>query len=73
VTTDSFDFMGSPGRLLLTVREAASALAISERTLWTLTKTGAIRSVRLGRAVRYALTDLQDFIAHLQDSQRART
>jgi len=60
-------------RLLLTAREAAGALAISERMLWTLTDSGAIRSVRIGRAVRYALTDLHDYIARLRDPQAART
>ncbi len=49
-------------RLLLTVREAAQALAISERSLWGLTHRGAIPCVRLGRAVRYDLADLQSFI-----------
>jgi excisionase family DNA binding protein len=48
--------------LLLTVREAAQLLAISERTLWTLTHTGRLRAVRVGRAVRYARTDLEEFV-----------
>ncbi len=39
-------------RLLLTAREAALALAISERSLWSLTNQGVIRCVRIGRAVR---------------------
>ena len=50
--------------LLLTPRDAAKRLAISERLLWTLTKNGQVRSVRCGkRAVRYAPADLQAFIA----------
>jgi excisionase family DNA binding protein len=49
--------------LLLTAREAAAALAISERTLWQLTKDGAVRCVRLGRAVRY---DRRDLIALIE-------
>ena len=51
-----------PLRLLLTVREAAQALSVSERSLWTLTRQGAIRCVRLGRSVRYSLEDLRAFI-----------
>jgi excisionase family DNA binding protein len=53
-------------RLLLTAKEAAAALAISERSLWTLTDSGAVRSVRLGRSVRYALADLQSYIDSLR-------
>jgi excisionase family DNA binding protein len=49
-------------RLLLKPPEAARALAISERKLWQLTKDGEIRSVRIGRAVRYDLRDLQDYV-----------
>jgi excisionase family DNA binding protein len=44
--------------LLVTVRQAAAVLAISERTLWALTKRGEIPVVRLGRAVRYDPKDL---------------
>ncbi len=52
-----------PGtKLLLTVREAAAALSISERTLWTLTDAGAVNAIRIGRAVRYAVADLQAYI-----------
>ena len=43
---------------LLKPREAADILAISERTLWTLTKQGVIPCVRLGRSVRYRLSEL---------------
>lgn len=50
-------------RLLLTAREAADALAISMRTLYTLTKTGQLAAVRIGRGVRYAKDDLEKFIA----------
>jgi excisionase family DNA binding protein len=59
-------------RLLLTPREAAAALAISERTLWTLTDTGAVPCVRVGRAVRYAPADLENYIARLREMQAAK-
>jgi excisionase family DNA binding protein len=48
--------------LLLTAREAAQALAISERTLWTLTARGEITCIRIGRAVRYSAADLAAWI-----------
>lgn len=50
--------------LLLTAREAASTLRISERTLWTLTQPrGPIPAVRLGRLVRYDPRALADWVA----------
>ena len=47
---------------LLTVREAAELLRISERTLFTLTKDRQIPSVRVGRGVRYVEQDLARWI-----------
>lgn len=49
-------------RILLTAREAAAALAISTRTLWSLTARGDLPAVRIGRAVRYDLVDLRSFV-----------
>jgi excisionase family DNA binding protein len=48
---------------LLTVREAADVLRVSERTLWTLTHSGELRAVRVGRSVRYDQSDLASWIA----------
>ena len=48
---------------LLTVREAAEVLRICERTLWTLTNSGEVPSVRFGRSVRYDQDDLAVWIA----------
>jgi len=50
------------GRLLLTPREAAEALRISERKLWGLTASGQIPCLRIGRSVRYDVDDLRDWI-----------
>ena len=47
---------------LMTVKEAAKYLCISERKLWSMTQAGEIPCVRLGRAVRYDLNDLDSFI-----------
>lgn len=49
-------------RLLLRPREAANLITLSERKLWELTNTGKIRSVRIGRAVRYDPADLREWI-----------
>ena len=47
---------------LLTVREAADVLRVSERTLWTLTHSGELPAVRVGRSVRYDQNDLASWI-----------
>jgi predicted DNA-binding transcriptional regulator AlpA len=50
--------------LLLSAREAARALSICEKSLWTLTAPrGPIPCIRIGRSVRYSPTDLQSWIA----------
>lgn len=51
---------GQSLRLLLTSREAATALSISERTLWGLQD---LPRVRIGRSVRYDLEDIRAWIA----------
>jgi excisionase family DNA binding protein len=47
---------------LLTPRQAAEACAISPRKLWSLTASGDLPCVRIGRAVRYDAADLAAFI-----------
>jgi excisionase family DNA binding protein len=61
----------SPERLLLSVREAASLLNVSERTLWSQSfPRGPIRTVRLGTSRRrlYSSRDLERFIESQQSS-----
>ena len=48
--------------LLLTPPQAAEALAISPRKLWSMTASGEIPHIRLGRSVRYPVDDLQRWI-----------
>ncbi len=48
-------------KILVTAREAASLLAISPRTLFNLTRAFAIPHVRIGRAIRYRVSDLAAF------------
>jgi excisionase family DNA binding protein len=50
-------------QFLVTTKQAAAILAISERTLWQLTNDGHLPAVRFGRTVRYDLDDLRAFIA----------
>lgn len=56
--------MSSKAPSPLTPRQAADALSIGERTLWRLTAPrGPLPSVRIGRSVRYAISDLDAWIA----------
>jgi excisionase family DNA binding protein len=48
--------------LLVTSKEAARLLGISERTLWTLSRSGEIQRVLIGRSVRYRMADLAVFV-----------
>jgi len=49
-------------QLLLKPAEAAKAMAISERKLWSLTAGREIPCVRIGKAVRYSPDDLRAYI-----------
>ena len=49
-------------RLCVPPREAAAALSISERKLWSLTASGEIPRVRLGRCVRYRVESLREYL-----------
>ncbi len=48
--------------LLLSPRQASRALSISERTLWSLTKSGAVPHIRIGKLVRYSVDGLKKYI-----------
>lgn len=54
-------------RLALRPKEAAKALGIGERLLWTMTNTGEIPSVKLGRAVVYPIADLERWLSQQAD------
>jgi excisionase family DNA binding protein len=51
-----------PRPQLVTPKTAALALSISPRKLWSLTESGDVRCVRIGRSVRYDTADLAEFI-----------
>ena len=48
--------------LLLTYQQAADALGVSPRTVWTLVNKDQLQAVRFGRTVRIDQRDLDDFI-----------
>lgn len=54
------------GPLLMTPREVAESLRISERHLYSLTKAGAIPCARLGRSVRYSPDAVKKFVENAE-------
>jgi excisionase family DNA binding protein len=63
--TDTIDNrrVSAPGQLLMTPKEAASALRISPRKLWEMTRQGELPYVPMGRCVRYRVLDVEAWIA----------
>lgn len=51
---------GSP--LLVDAKQAATLLAIGERTLWSLTRAGDVPHVRIGRRILYPMDDLKTWV-----------
>ena len=58
-------------RLLLTVPEAAEALAISRSKLYELFAAGLARSVRIDGSRRVPIEALETYIAHLLNQEEA--
>ena len=60
--------------LLVNVEQAARLLSVSPRTLFSCTvPRGTLPVVRIGRACRYALSDLEEYIARQKVSEEAPT
>jgi predicted DNA-binding transcriptional regulator AlpA len=62
-----------PETLLLKSRDAARAMSISERKLWSLTTSGEVRCVRIGRSVRYDPRDLRAWIDECKEAVRQKS
>ena len=58
-------------RLLLTVPEAAEALAISRSKLYELFAAGLVRSVRIDGSRRVPVEELENYVARLLDQEEA--
>lgn len=56
-------------RLLLTVPEAAEALAISRSKLYELLAAGLVRSVRIDGSRRVPMEALETYVARLLDQE----
>lgn len=50
-------------QVLVNSKMAAKVLSVSDRTVWQLTADGHLPAIRIGRLVRYAMSDLYAFIA----------
>lgn len=50
---------------LLTVRDAAACLRVSERKVWDLLQSGQLRSVKLGSARRIPLDEIERLLERL--------
>jgi len=59
-TTSRDKVVGGP--MLVRPRDAARMLALSERTLWSMTRAGLLPCVRVGKSVRYDPTDLAAWV-----------
>jgi predicted DNA-binding transcriptional regulator AlpA len=57
------DSAGGSMRLSLRPAEAAKALGIGARLLWTETNAGRIPHIRIGRAVVYPVSSLKQWLA----------
>lgn len=58
----------APLRLLLSADDAAQALSISTRTLWTLSQSNQVLSIRIGRRRLYPVENLEAYIRQRVDA-----
>jgi excisionase family DNA binding protein len=54
-------------KLLLTVPEAAHQLGIKRSLTYRLIQTGDLKSLKVGGARRVLVSDLHEFVRHLQE------
>lgn len=62
----------TPEPIVWTPAQAALALQVSERTLYTWTRDGLVPAVRVGRTVRYFPESIRKRLEQLQESEEAR-
>ena len=66
------DLLTNAKRLGLRPKEAAQALGISERLLWSKTNCGEIPHCRIGRAIIYPVHLLQEYLTEQAKGGDAR-
>lgn len=70
MSTDDTQKLPRKSGPLLTRKEAAKYLNISERHLWTITNRGDLPRITLDSAVRYAQADLDAYIDRRRQGSR---
>ena len=58
--------------LALRPREAARALGVCGKTLWSWTKAGIVPHVRVGKAILYPVAELEAWLRQQASRQAAR-
>lgn len=58
---------------LLTSEEAADFLRVSQRTLWAMSNRGEIPTIRIGRLIRYSMSDLLEFVGQQRNAPTRRS
>jgi excisionase family DNA binding protein len=61
----------SPTPLLVDTATAARLLGVSPRTVWTLISEGQLHAVRIRRAVRISVAELQRFVERCEGACNA--
>lgn len=56
-------------RVLLTVEDAARAMAVGRTTVYQLLAAGSLRSVKIGRARRIPIDAIRDYVAGISEDQ----
>jgi excisionase family DNA binding protein len=56
-------------KLSLRPRQAAKAIGVSERTLWTWTHNGEVPHIRMGKAILYPVDALRRWLEALVNGQ----
>lgn len=49
--------------------EAAEMLSVSERTVWQLVRDKKLKALRIGRAVRIPISDIERFVKQHSDPE----
>jgi excisionase family DNA binding protein len=57
-------------RRLIGTKEVAEYLGISTRHLWTITNSGQIPSIRMGKSVRYDPVDIDAYIERCRSDRK---
>lgn len=59
----------TPEKLLLSIKEAARMLSVSDRTVWTLTNKGLLPVTRIGSRTLYSVESLRRFISEAERAE----